>query len=104
MLRPPSAGREFIRTKHKGTGNLLAKTGITGDTGIGYGDSYIMDPHGEIMVRSKRHEEDFIMADVDAAHGPDMSFGLSKSAWSHHEFGSILAEAMKQSPYAKAGR
>ena len=78
MLRPPSAGREFISTKHKGTGNLLAKTGITGDTGIGYGDSYIMDPHGEIMVRSKRHEEDFIMADVDAAHGPDMSFGLSK--------------------------
>jgi hypothetical protein len=29
--------------------------------------------------------EDFIMADIDPAKGPDMAWGLSKSAWSHRE-------------------
>ena len=72
-----------------------AKSGISGDAGIGYGDSYIMDPGGEIMVRSRLHVEDFIMADVDAGRGPDMSFGLSKSAWSYREFGKFLEEAAK---------
>jgi predicted amidohydrolase len=72
-----------------------AKSGIKGDVGNGYGDSYIMDPGGEILVRSRRHVEDFIMADVDTSRGPDMSFGLSKSAWSYREFGKFLDEAAK---------
>jgi predicted amidohydrolase len=73
-----------------------AKSGITGDPGIGYGDSYIMDPGGEILVRSRRHVEDFIMADVDpASHGPDKAWGLTKSAWSYREFGGLLDEAAK---------
>ena len=76
-----------------------AKSGLT-HPGVGYGDSYIMDPGGEIVVRSRRHAEDFIMADVDASRGPDMSWGMSKSAWSHREFGGFLDEAMKESPYA----
>jgi hypothetical protein len=63
-----------------------------------------MDPGGEIMVRSRRHLEDVIIADVDASRGPDMSWGMSKSAWSHREFGGILDEAMKESPYAGNGR
>src|SRR5436190_7136858 len=70
-----------------------AKSGIAGDVGNGYGDSYIMDPGGEIVVRSRRHTEDFIMADIDTSRGPDMSFGLTKSAWSHREFGKFLEEA-----------
>jgi len=43
--------------------------------------------------------EDFIVADVDAGGRPDMAWGLSKSAWSHREFGAFLEEAMKESPY-----
>lgn len=73
-----------------------AKSGLTRNPGIGYGDSYIMDPGGEILVRSRRHVEDFIMADVDASKGPDMSWGLSKSAWSYHEFAPFLEQAVKE--------
>jgi predicted amidohydrolase len=80
-----------------------AKSGLT-HPGVGYGDSYIMDPGGEIVVRSRRHAEDVILADVDASRGPDMSWGMSKSAWSHREFGAFLDEAMKESPYAGNGR
>jgi predicted amidohydrolase len=76
-----------------------AKSGLTPNPGVGYGDSYIMDPGGEIVVRSRRHGEDFIVADVDASRRPDMAWGLSKSAWSHREFGPFLEEAMKESPY-----
>lgn len=72
-----------------------SKSGIKGEVGIGYGDSYILDPGGEIVVRSRRHVEDFIMLDVDPGRGSDMSFGLSKSAWSFREFGKLLEEAAK---------
>ena len=33
--------------------------------GQGYGDSYILDPNGEMVVRSRRNHEDFIFADID---------------------------------------
>ena len=39
----------------------------------------------------------FIMADVDVTRKPDMSFGLTKSAWSYREFGKFLDEAAKAS-------
>ena len=71
------------------------KSGITRNAGVGYGDSYIMDPGGEILVRSQRHVEDFISADVDTSRKPDTAFGLSKSAWSLREFGALMAEAAK---------
>lgn len=63
--------------------------------GVGYGDSNIMDSGGEIVARSRRHEEEFIMADVDTTLGPAMAVGLTKSAWSFREFGAFLAEAAK---------
>jgi len=75
------------------------KSGLTRNPGIGYGDSYIIDPGGEIVVRSRRHVEDFIVADLDVHNGPDMSWGLSKSAWSFREFATFLEQAMKESPY-----
>lgn len=56
-----------------------------------------MDPGGEILVRSRRHVEDFMIADVDPGKGPEMSFGLSKSAWSYREFGRFLEEPAKTS-------
>jgi len=60
--------------------------------GIGYGDSYVVDPFGEIVVRSRRHREDFIVADVDPAV-VDKAWGLGKSLWSAREFQKQLAEA-----------
>jgi predicted amidohydrolase len=72
-----------------------AKSGITRTTGVGYGDSYVIDPGGEILVRSKRHVEDFISIDLEVSKGPDQAFGMSKSAWSFREFSGILEEALK---------
>lgn len=62
---------------------------ITKSTGVGYGDSYIVDPHGEIVVRSRRHVEDFIAADVDTTI-VDRGWGVGRSMWSAREFGQQL--------------
>lgn len=57
--------------------------------GVGYGDSYIVDPWGEIMVRSRRHREDFIFADIDP-DVVDSAWKVGKSLWSAREFGEHL--------------
>jgi predicted amidohydrolase len=62
--------------------------------GVGYGDSYIIDPLGQFVVFSKLQQEDLIFADVDPP-APDKSWGVGKSAWSMREFGGMLADAMK---------
>jgi predicted amidohydrolase len=62
---------------------------ISGYDGVGYGDSYIVDPWGEIMVRSRRHREDFIFADIDP-DVTDTAWGVGKSLWSAREFGEQL--------------
>lgn len=99
-VRADHTARAIENSIHFVRGNNVvldpSKSGITRSAGIGYGDSYVMDPGGEILVRSRRHVEDFIMADVDTAKPPDKSWGLSKSAWSFREFGPLLAEAMKE--------
>jgi predicted amidohydrolase len=72
-----------------------AKSGITRNKGIGYGDSYIMEPGGEILVQSRRHVEDFITAEIDTAPAKSMAWGLTKSAWSFREFHGFVEAAMK---------
>ncbi len=76
-----------------------AKSGISRVEGVGYGDSYIMDPDGEILARSRRHAEDFITAEID----PEVIAGLQnerdKSAWSWREFSPLVEQALA----AKAG-
>ena len=67
--------------------------GIQRYEGVGYGDSYIVDPYGEIVVRSRRHHEDFIVANIDTSVASDNAWGLSKSAWSFREFGDQVAAA-----------
>lgn len=54
----------FVRGNNFVTGKDPA---ITGYDGVGYGDSYILDPTGEVLVRSRRHQEDFLLADIDPA-------------------------------------
>jgi len=56
---------------------------------VGYGDSYIIDPHGEIVVRSRRHVEDFLFADIDPTIS-DRSWNVGRSMWSAREFGQQL--------------
>jgi predicted amidohydrolase len=69
---------------------------ITRYDGVGYGDSYIVDPHGEIVVRSRRHQEDFMFADIDPTMAQDRAWSVGRSLWSFREFGNLLAEAATQ--------
>jgi len=73
--------------------NLGKDPGITRYDGVGYGDSYIVDPYGEIVVRSRRFREDFIFADIDPKMAEDHAWKLGRSLWSYREFGKLLAEA-----------
>ncbi|HEY1049803.1 MAG TPA: carbon-nitrogen hydrolase family protein [Prosthecobacter sp.] len=79
-----------------------AKSGMTRNAGIGYGDSYVIDPHGEMLVRSRRHMEDFISVEVDPGIRQDSAWGLSKSAWSMREFGALAQAAIKGASLGKA--
>jgi predicted amidohydrolase len=63
--------------------------------GVGYGDSYVIDPFGEMVVRSRRHREDFIVADVDPAVN-DKNWGVGRSLFSAREFGRILLAAAER--------
>ena len=72
---------------------------IKGYDGVGYGDSYIVDPFGEILVRSRRHEEDFIFADIDPKSVPDNSWKVGRSRWSAREFGKMMLAAAEQAGY-----
>ena len=72
-----------------------AKSGITRHAGIGYGDSYVVDPAGEIIARTRRHVEDFMVCDLDMSFKQDTAWGLSKSAWSFREFAPFVQEAIK---------
>ncbi len=78
-----------------------AKSGITRNAGIGYGDSYVIDPAGGILVRSRRHQEDFIAIEVEVDHEQDSMRGLSKSAWSYREFKPYLDEALETAKKVK---
>ncbi|MEQ1842655.1 MAG: carbon-nitrogen hydrolase family protein [Verrucomicrobiales bacterium] len=78
-----------------------AKSGISRNVGIGYGDSYVIDPAGEILVRSRRHQEDFIAIEVEVDHEQDSMRGLSKSSWSYREFKPYLDEALETAKKVK---
>jgi predicted amidohydrolase len=76
----------------RGNNVVLEKDSGLSFDGVGYGDSYVIDPYGEIVVRSRRHREDFIVADVDPAP-TDRAWGVGKSLWSAREFHKQLLEA-----------
>jgi predicted amidohydrolase len=73
-----------------------AKSGITRSQGIGYGDSYVIDPQGEILARTQRHVEDLLVVEVDTSVPQDMAFGLPKNVWSYREFGPLLEAAIAE--------
>ena len=45
--------------------------------------------YNHTMVRSRRHKEDFIFADIDP-NVQDKAWGVGKSLWSAREFGEHL--------------
>jgi predicted amidohydrolase len=78
----------------RGNNVILGKDEGLSYDGVGYGDSYIMDPFGEMLVRSRRLREDFIFADIDPAVN-DKGWGVGRSLWSAREFHKHLLEAAK---------
>jgi predicted amidohydrolase len=78
----------------RGNNVILGKDEGLSYEGVGYGDSYIMDPFGEMLVRSRRLREDFIFADIDTAVN-DKGWGVGRSLWSAREFQKQLLEAVK---------
>src|SRR5262245_6951864 len=79
----------FVRGNNVSLGKDPA---ITKYDGVGYGDSYIVDPHGEVVVRSRRHREDFLFADVDPAV-TDKAWKVGRSLWSLRELHRQLLDA-----------
>ena len=82
----------FVRGNNVSLGK---EESITRYDGVGYGDSYIVDPHGEIIVQSRRHVEDFFFADIDTLIA-DQSWGVGRSMWSAREFGQQLLKLVSQ--------
>src|SRR5262249_33669378 len=80
----------------RGNNVVLGKEeGITRYEGVGYGDSYIVDPYGEMVVRSRRHKEDFIFADIDPTIS-DTAWKVGRSRYLFRELGKHLHEAIEQ--------
>ena len=76
----------------RGNNVVLNKDAGLSYEGVGYGDSYVVDPFGEMVVRSRRHKEDFIVADIDPAV-TDKAWGVGRSMFSAREFGRLLLAA-----------
>jgi predicted amidohydrolase len=82
----------FVRGNNVVSGKEEA---ITAYDGVGYGDSYVIDPSGEIVVRSRRHQEDCIFADADLST-TDKAWGVGRSRHSARELGKLLLEAAEE--------
>jgi len=80
----------------RGNNVVLDKDSGLSFEGVGYGDSYIIDPFGEMVARSRRHREDFIFVDIDPAVN-DKNWGVGRSLWSAREFGKLLLAAAERS-------
>jgi predicted amidohydrolase len=61
--------------------------------GVGYGDSYVVDPFGEMVVRSRQYDEDFLIADINLALARENYCKAGRALWSFREFGRLLADA-----------
>jgi predicted amidohydrolase len=80
----------------RGNNVVLGKDeAIKGYDGVGYGDSYILDPEGEMVARCRRHVEDYFFADI-ILQPDDKAWGVGRSRWSLREFGKLLLEAAER--------
>jgi predicted amidohydrolase len=76
----------------RGNNVVVGKESGLSYEGVGYGDSYVIDPFGEMIVRSRRMQEDFIFVDVDPKVN-DRAWGVGRSLWSAREFHKHLLDA-----------
>jgi predicted amidohydrolase len=79
----------FVRANNVGVDK---EEGITSYDGLAYGDSYIVDPFGEIVVRTRRHKEDYIFADIDTTI-TDTTMTVGRSRHSIRELSKQLLDA-----------
>jgi predicted amidohydrolase len=89
IARARENGVHFVRGNNVALGKDPA---FVNSDGVGYGDSYILDPNGEILRRSRRHAEDYLFADIVPAPD-DETWGVGRSRWSLREFGPLMQEA-----------
>ncbi len=98
VARAVENGVHFVRANSVSLGKDAS---IKGYDGVGYGDSYVVDPQGEIVARSRRHVEDFFFADIDPTF-TDRGWGVGRSLFSQREFGELMRhaaeEALKTAP------
>ena len=66
-------------------------TGLKDADSVGYGDSYLLDPTGEIVVRSSRHRECSFTAEIDTDHF--MELYLKRSVLNAAELAPTLLKA-----------
>jgi len=93
LNKQPRLSRVPFSGQQRGNNVVLGKDpAITKYDGVGYGDSYIMDPFGEVLVRSRRMREDFLFADVDPTV-TDKAWKVGRSLWSVQEFHKQLLKA-----------
>lgn len=99
VARSVENGIWFVRGNNVIRGRDPATKGYAG---VGYGDSYIIDPHGEMLVRSRRHLEDFIFADIDP-RVTDTMWKIGHSRWSARELGELMLAAAAAKPAGVSG-
>ncbi len=75
--------------------NLGKDKGLEYD-GIGYGDSYIVDPLGEIVVRSQRNVETLISYSINAEFTISLPGLKTRSEIGAKELGKILMQTIKE--------
>jgi predicted amidohydrolase len=95
QVRADHVARARENNVHFVRGNNVAlgpDEAIKGYDGVGYGDSYILDPDGEMVVRSRRHVEDYFFADIVPAPA-DKAWDIGRSRWSLREFGKFVLAA-----------
>ncbi len=95
IARAVENGVFFVRGNNVTIGK---EQSVLGYEGVGYGDSYVVDPSGEMLVRSRRHVEDILLADIepDDPRHIDRNWTVGRSLWSAREFGRQLEEAVRE--------
>jgi predicted amidohydrolase len=64
--------------------------------GTGYGDSYVLDPFGEMLVRARRKVEDFIETDIDLNSAAYRRANRDRSRQSARLWGELVVQAARE--------
>jgi predicted amidohydrolase len=81
IARAVENGVFFVRGNNVAAGDQPA----LGYEGVGYGDSYILDPNGQVIAAANLHAETMIWADIDLARRyyspPNKSLRSARAFW-----------------------